>query len=86
MALDRETWLENFATMNTAQECLFYEAGVISECELEFGPHSDHSDCERMLSVMAGDDFDYTTIDYPQYDPDFSFFEREGRPMFPNEY
>jgi hypothetical protein len=32
------------------------------------------------------DDFDYTSIDYPDYDPDFDFFQREGRPRFPNEY
>lgn len=34
----------------------------------------------------APDDFDYTSIDYPEYDAQTAFFEREGRPMFPNEY
>jgi hypothetical protein len=85
MAIDRETWLANADDMTTAEERKFFEAGVISECEFEFGPHEDHSDCDRILSVMGGDDYD-PSYDYPEYDPGYAFFEREGRPMFPNEY
>jgi hypothetical protein len=32
------------------------------------------------------DDFDYTAIDYPEYDAQYDHFERFGYPAFPNEY
>ena len=28
------------------------EIGLIEECTEEFGPHEDHSDCQRMLDLM----------------------------------
>ena len=31
-------------------------------------------------------DYDWTAYDYPEYDAQTAFYEREGRPMFPNEY
>jgi hypothetical protein len=57
-------------------------------CDIEFGEDHDHDEveCARILGVMNGDDFDYTSIDYPEYDPGFDHFERFGRPAFPNEY
>lgn len=29
---------------------------MFEDCISEFGPHDDHSDCDRMLAVMRGDD------------------------------
>lgn len=44
-------------------------------------------DRERWAEIDGNeDDFDYTFIDYPEYDPDMAFYEREGRPRFPNEW
>jgi hypothetical protein len=59
-----------------------------TECDSEFGEDHDHDEreCARMLGVMRGDDFDYTSIDYPEYDADAAHFEAFGRPAFPNEY
>lgn len=60
----------------------------VRTCDEEFGFDHDHDpvECARILSVMNGDDFDYTSYDYPTYDPDMDHYERFGRPMFPNEY
>lgn len=41
------------------QQCL----GLFQECLNEFGPHSDHSDCERILADMNApypDEIDYS--------------------------
>lgn len=37
--------------------------------------------------VVARDNYeDFTSIDYPSYDPQTAHYERWGRPAFPNEY
>lgn len=85
MNLNRETWLSDHEEMTNAEERPYFEAGIITACEFEFGPHEDHDGCEAILDGMNGDDYD-VSMDYPSYDPQTDFFEREGRPMFPNEY
>lgn len=62
----RAEWLAGFDTMSTAQERVYFDAGVITACEFEFGPHEDHSDCDRMLATMSGDDF-YDDTDYSDW-------------------
>lgn len=41
------------------------------------------TDCE---GECEPEDYYDPSMDYPEYDPQTAFFEREGRPMFPNEY
>ena len=46
-----------------ADERVLFDAGTISRCEFEFGPHDDHDDCERMLYEMNApmpDETDYS--------------------------
>jgi hypothetical protein len=58
----------------------------VDGCVEEFGAHVDHRDCARMLDVMQnGYDYD-PSYDYPEYDPQTSFYEATGRMQFPNEY
>lgn len=54
----RELWEQGKVT-HTEERNLF-DAGEISDCEYEFGPHTDHDDCQRMLDTMNGDDYDET--------------------------
>ena len=56
----------------------------IERCTEEFGPHEDHSECERIMDGMNG---------YSDYDDGYAYsYNREleedmlGRPLFPNEY
>lgn len=86
MSIDRETWLANFDDMSNAEERKFFDAGVITRCEFEFGPHDDHTECEGIIATMEGDDGYDPSWDYPEYDPQTSFYESTGRMMFPNEY
>ena len=55
-------------------------------CIDEFGPHDNHEDCAATFAEMSGSDFDFTSYDYPEYDPQTDHYERFGRPAFPNEY
>lgn len=67
-----------------AEERDLFDAGVITECEYEFGPHDDHSDCERIMAEMAnpgGADDGYAGAYNRELEE-----ERLGRPLFPNEY
>ena len=41
---------------------------------------------DRYSNLYPQDNFDYTSYDYPEYDPQTDHFERFGRPAFPNEY
>lgn len=54
-------WL-NESTV-TAEEIALRDAGLIGDCEFEFGPHDDHSDCDRMVDLMTTYD-DYDDTDY----------------------
>ena len=59
----RDEWLAGNAT--AADERDLFDSGEITECEYEFGPHEDHSDCERMLDDMDADYADdYDDTDY----------------------
>lgn len=49
---------------------------------------SDTRPCHRGGCDMC-DPLDFETMlmfDYPEYDPDYAFYQSEGRPRFPNEY
>lgn len=48
-------YLTEEAAEEAADEWADYLDGVITRCEFEFGPHSDHEDCERILADMNGD-------------------------------
>jgi hypothetical protein len=50
-----------FSTLVAEEERYLFNAGIISACEFEFGKHEDHSDCERMMSDMSGDDGYYAS-------------------------
>ena len=85
--MTHDEWVQTGCN-TAAEERALYDAGVITACEYEFGPHEDHSDCDRMLDEMQvghAEAYD-PSWDYPEYDPQTAFFEREGRPQFPNEY
>lgn len=74
------TWLE---------ECrVLRDAGLITECELEFGPHTEHADCAWLLDEMthgadrAADAADDLARAYNREAEE----QMLGRPLFPNEY
>lgn len=82
----RELWLQGKVT--AAEERDLYDQGEISECEYEFGPHEDHSDCQRMIHEMSS--ASDMMSDMLRYEQDTYSREAEeeslGRPLFPNEY
>jgi len=56
-------YLTEEAANEAADEWDKYLKGEISQCEFEFGPHSDHSDCARLLDDMSPevpDEMDYS--------------------------
>jgi hypothetical protein len=60
---------------------------TVDDCTAEFGEHNhDPDECYSILARMEGDDFDFTSYDYPGYDAQTDHYERFGRPAFPNEY
>lgn len=62
----RADWLARFDTMGYTLERSYFDAGIITECEFEFGPHDDHSDCEITLAHMSGDAY-YDDTDYSDW-------------------
>jgi hypothetical protein len=80
----RNDWLHGDVT--SAEERDLFDAGELTECEYEFGPHDEHDDCNRMIAEMSSD----AILDQLLWDQEAADREAEadmlGRPLFPNEY
>lgn len=78
-------WL-GMEDIGRANERLLRDQGFIADCELEFGPHDDHGDCERIMAEMSGDSMtDYLMWEQEAYSREAQEMSL-GRPLFPNEY
>lgn len=82
-SIGRTGFLTREAAEAARDEWVAYQNGEISECEYEFGPHTDHSDCQRTLDEMSAEPWDDGYAEaYNREAEEMSL----GRPLFPNEY
>lgn len=63
--MNKQDWIDTFFYINNEpktsltleQEKALRDLDIITDCELEFGPHDDHGDCRTIMNLMGASDY-----------------------------